>query len=187
LSSDYFEVVLKRKREKIYKPGDCLLVKKSASDEMTPYFIASGVGEPWIRIIIRANDPSDINQDIWQAGKLRVDPEAFNVFPTLASDNNKPTFICSSVGISPFLSYMSTFPSERINLYVIGEVPNHEWVKSHPQAQVFASVNELEATFEAKMSPIHYICGPTDQAQAMLNMVKRSKIKDKKIKYIDFL
>ena len=187
MSDDYFEVVLKRKREKIYKPGDCLLVKKSASDEMTPYFIASGVGDPWIRLIIRSHNPSDINQDIWQAGKLRVDPEAFNVFPTLASDNNKPTFICSSVGISPFLSYMSTFPSERINLYVIGQVPNHEWVKAHPQAQIYASVSKLSEQFPAKRSPNHYICAPHDVAQSIRSMLASAKIKEKKIKYIDFL
>ena len=184
LSEAFFELVLKKKREICYGPGDCIYIKKPASDEYRPYFIASGIQEPWLRIIIRASDSTEL-QELKSGDKVRVKPKLFSVFPSLASAK-RPVFICASVGISPFLSYISTSPSAKLDMYVIGDVPNMEWVKNYKQAIICASAGELEGKFKAQSRPVHYICAPKIQAQAIKNLLKRSGIKEDKINYIDF-
>ena len=188
LSEAFFELVLKKKREICYGPGDCIYIKKSTSDgtsKYRPYFIASGTQEPWLRVIIRANYRTMDLQALKAGDKVRVKPKLFSVFPSLASAD-RPVFICASVGISPFLSYISTSPSAKLDMYIIGDVPNMEWVKNYKQAIICASAGELEGKFKAQSRPVHYICAPKIQAQAIKNLLKRSGIKEDKINYIDF-
>jgi len=181
LTDNYTEIITKRKREIVYKPGDCLLIKKPASDDYRPYFLASGTQEAWLRIIVRCN-----TCEIISGNKIRTKHKPFNVFPSLVAVK-KPVFICSGIGASPFLSYMSTFPSEEVQVYITPGTVNEEWLTKVKQAKIISSASELRNVLEVKQKPEYYICAESEQAQAFKQILLDSGIKEKKIQYMDFL
>lgn len=185
LSDDFFEVIFKRKREKLYLPGDYIYVKKSPSDDFKPYFIASGKNDPWARIIMRGS-AADFTTLVEQYGnKLRTRPSAINVFPGLES-GKRPVFIGSSVGISPFFAYISSYPSDILTLYAIDNIPNKEWVENYPQAFVLPSIEKFQAIFNPQTSADYYICAPREMVQQIKDILLKANIKESRINYAEY-
>lgn len=174
LNDGYFEVILKKKREILYRPGDSLYIKKDPSADWTSVFVASGVSEPWLRIIL----PEEDYEKISQASKIRAKNDISREALTLHLDLDKPIFICEGLGIAPFLSYISSYPSEWVIVYTIGNVPNQAWIDCYPQAIKCSSVKHFKDIYAKQALKNHYIFASDETRQAIEKHLASVKIKN---------
>lgn len=151
------------KREKIqFLPGDCMLLY-GPNNIIRPYFIASGIQEPNLRFIISNKESSDMVSyiDTLKYGDMiRTERVPKRLMPDLIKADNM-VFIVESYGISPILSYLSTYPDKRgINILYQGNV-NIEWLKA--RHNVVSNINDITVT---KKTNIYAFC-----SQDLINTV----------------
>ena len=133
LTIDTTEVLFKRNGLK-YKPGD-----KVKLEGLSPY-IASGIQEPWIRILLKTEQVS------MKAGEsLRVYGIESDTLNLINANEEKATavYIAINEGIAPCLSYLSTFPQDKFRAIIYkydNEGVNIDWLK---QNQLLFDSNNL--------------------------------------------
>lgn len=125
LNEKYFEVVI-GKRTLNFVPGSTV---KLYNDGDYPLFIASGIQEPWVRLIL--------NRDLFApkfptgTNSVRLSLEVDNVLPTLHTEKS-PNFVLDAAGIGAFFSYVSTFPNVKCKVCYLGQDKVQEdWVKAN--------------------------------------------------------
>lgn len=173
LEDDYFEVIIRAKREKEYKPGSILYVRHS-DGQFNPYAVASGMNDPWIRLLGKKGT----NDELYNArGKLKIRTDIDNLFPELYEDETA-AFICTGLWCSCALAYVSTFPGSKAPIYTIGDVPNITWLKNYPQAQICANLDELKKLNLNNINKDlnYYILAEKKSAQAIKNLLASADI-----------
>ena len=124
LNEKYFEVVIAKGNLK-FKAGDAVTLFNS---DTPPIWIASGIGEAWVRVIM--------NRDIFTnfdfgSKSIKLDSEVQSLIPDLMSEE-KPSFLITSSGISPFFSYVSTYPEKKCKICYMGDdIIQENWIKSN--------------------------------------------------------
>jgi hypothetical protein len=89
----------------------------------TPLFVASGIKEPWTRLII---EDTQVPRSTWaQAIKIR---EVINLYPDLINDKD-PAFYVGGDGIALPLSYISTFPDRKPEIVYLGPAISLEFLQ----------------------------------------------------------
>ena len=149
ISDDVFELVLKRERIQ-FMPGDCMLLY-NFEREVSPYFIASGIQEPTLRFLINKKKSAfvDYLYGLRHGDMVRCDPKPKSVMPNLINAKDE-ILIAESYGISPILSYLSSYPNKRnIQIYYTGNV-NREWLNVH-----HVLINKLDDLKLSKKSNIY--------------------------------
>ena len=123
LNDEYFEVVF-NKRSLNFVPGSQVKLYK----DDVPIFIASGIGEPWVRIILDkerflSKFPAGVNS-------IRLSLELDNPMPNLMTDKS-PNFLVTSEAIGAFFSWASTYPSTKCKVCYLGDSKIQEdWIKA---------------------------------------------------------
>jgi hypothetical protein len=163
LNEKYTEVLIAKEGLK-YKPGDAVTLYNGDS---TPLFIASGVADAWMRLIL--------NRDLfpnfdYQARSLRLNLEIQSFLPELIGEET-PNFLLDPVGISTFLSYVSTFPTRKCKVCYLGRNKHHEdWLKH--------STHKIVTFKNIKKAKDLYIVGTNkvleEKAGNLLNTCKKS-------------
>ncbi len=119
-----------------YRPGD----KVKLLDYDKEYYIASGVQEPWARVLI--------DNDIYiNSPTIRIKREPTNDIPDLvASEPSKTIIFCDDMGVAPCLSFCSTYPSEKLsNIYAatVSNLANNSWLNTHQNVTIKRDVSNL--------------------------------------------
>ena len=127
LNDEYFEVVF-NKRSLKFSPGDAITLYNGPDH---PVFIASGISEPWIRIILKRDLFPDFD---YNAVSIRLNKEIQSILPNLMNET-APNFILTAEGIGAFFSYTSTYPRVKCKVCYLGSDKVQEnWVKSYHKA-----------------------------------------------------
>ncbi len=98
-----------------FTPGDCLAVYDPDGQTSREYSIASGIHDPEISLLIRHMDDGQVTHHL---SKLKAGDEIkcslpYGQFhPGQHRDKEPFVFIATGTGISPFLSYMRSFPEK---------------------------------------------------------------------------
>lgn len=122
LNEKYFEVLFKRKTLN-FTPGSYVTLY----NDPTPMFIASGISEPWIRLILK----TDQFYNLLDIKKLKLNMEIDNPFSTLINET-QPSFIVTSEMLSVFFSYASTFPNVKCKICYLGpDKISEDWIKHY--------------------------------------------------------
>jgi len=125
LSDDYFEVVFNKKTLN-FTPGDAVTLYKG---DGTPLFIASGIAEPWIRLII----PMEFKTPNFSPGVrcIKLDLHVQTLMPSLMSEES-PNFVISPAGLGAFFSYVSTYPHKHCKVCYLGDGRiSEDWIKAY--------------------------------------------------------
>lgn len=120
-SKNAHELVFKRGYNR-YRPGDQIDIL-----DIGKYYIASGIQEPWARVLI-----DDVHIP---SPNIRIAKDITNLYPTLVGANPKDTvFIAGDLGIGPCLSFCGTFPSDKFAKIIYkhsGEGVNQLWLDAN--------------------------------------------------------
>ncbi len=112
LSPSIFELLLDRE-EMSFEVGNCVALFDATRRESRPYSLAGGINEPVLRVLFRALPEGVVTshlKQLKQGDELQVSAP-FGWFRPGQDDSNSPCiFIATSTGISPFLSYVRSFP-----------------------------------------------------------------------------
>lgn len=121
LNDRYYEILIDKQSLK-FVPGSAVTLYNG--DE-PPIFIASGVSEAWARLILdRERSP---HFDL-EASSMKLNSGVQQLIPTLFGEEF-PSFLLTSEGIAPFLSYVSTFPHKKCTVCYIGDnIYNKDWI-----------------------------------------------------------
>jgi len=125
LDNGHFEVVF-NKRSLNFKPGDVVSLYNTGSE---PVFIASGISEPWVRLIL----PEHLRTPNFEPGvrSIRLDLEVESRIPTLITEEN-PNFLITPAGLGAFFSYVSTYPHKHCKVCYLGDNRVSEgWIKAY--------------------------------------------------------
>jgi hypothetical protein len=123
VNEKYFEVVIGREGLN-FSPGCC--VKLYNEDVLIP--IASGIGEPWVRLILNR----DLFESKFPAGtnSVRLSLEIVNIAPHLMAEE-KPSFVLTPEMVGIFFSYVSTYPQVKCKVCYLGEAKVQEdWISA---------------------------------------------------------
>lgn len=131
LNDLYFEVLF-QKNDLTFAPGSTITLYNKRE---FPIFIASGIQEAWCRIILNKNIYSfiyDMNKSNAINNKsIKINVDVINELPTLLTEH-APNFIITTEMISPFFSYVSTYPTVKCNVCYLGENKiSEDWIKSN--------------------------------------------------------
>jgi hypothetical protein len=122
LNDKYFEVLFSKRSLK-FLPG-CSVTLYNGPD--VPIFIASGMQEPWVRIILDRDLFPDFDHN---AVSIKLNLKISNLLPGLVTEE-QPNFVITSAGVSPFFSYASTYPSVKSKVCYLGEDKiTEDWIK----------------------------------------------------------
>jgi ferredoxin-NADP reductase len=107
-----FELVIDR-REVTFEPGDYLAIY-TKSGTSRPYSIASGIHEEVLRFLIRVMPEGEVSAQL--ANLITGDPlelsAPFGWFrPGAYREENAPVFFATGTGLSPFISYLRSYPN----------------------------------------------------------------------------
>jgi len=120
--NDRFYEILFSKRSLNFSPGQAIKLYNLEHE----FFLASGVQEAWVRIIVDRNVMADYPQR-----DLKIERDLLTPIPNLMAEES-PNFLITSSGIAPFFSYVSTFPDKKCKVCYIGDDKISEsWVKSN--------------------------------------------------------
>jgi hypothetical protein len=125
LNENFFEVVF-NKESLNFVPGSTVTLYKGAD---FPIFIASGIQEPWLRIILR----KDLFSPNFIPGttNLKLNVEIDNKLPNLVSEE-KPSFVFDTQTIGAFFSWASTNAGKKCNVCYVGDNKIQEgWIKTY--------------------------------------------------------
>lgn len=125
LNDQFFEVVFSKRSLKFVSGCAVTLYNYSS---FPPVFIASGVQEPWVRIILDKDIYSDFDRSV---DNIKISREVTNLIPSLIGEEH-PNFVIDAYGISPFLSYVSTLPQIKCKVCYVGDNRIAEdWIRSY--------------------------------------------------------
>jgi len=182
ITPDIFELVLEGKGIK-HKPGDCMLLM-APNNEARPFFIASGIAEPWMRFLIkRCSSEVSTYLSSLQPGKMvKVQPEPVCMLPHLMKAPDDVVFIASDVGIAPILSYLSTYPTAKttnISYLIDNEGVNVEWLKGHHKALIYTDKLAMESAVIDEYCKLctYYVVGYAEDLSDIVSRLKGKKIK----------
>lgn len=126
LNDKYFEVLF-NKRGLNFVPGSSVTLYNGID---TPIFLASGIQEPWTRIIL--------NRDLFSPNfpqgtvSIKLNLEVDNPLPTLMTEQESPAFVLTSEMVSPFFSYVSTYPHNKCKVCYLGaDKISEDWIKTY--------------------------------------------------------
>jgi len=123
LNDKYFEVVFDKRNLK-FIPGDAAVLYNGPD---IPIFIASGMQEPWVRLILDRDLFPDFDME---ATSIRLESKILGLIPKLISED-APNFLITPAGVSPFFSYVSTFPNTKRTVCYLGEDKvQEEWIRA---------------------------------------------------------
>ena len=123
LNDRYFEVVFEKRNLK-FIPGDAVVLYNGPD---TPIFIASGMQEAWVRLILDRDLFPSFDK---AATSIRLESNVLGLIPKLISED-APNFLITPAGVSPFFSYVSTFPNTKRTVCYLGEDKVQEnWIQS---------------------------------------------------------
>jgi hypothetical protein len=132
LNKQFIEIVFERDSLQ-FVPGDAVRLYKN--DEL-PIFIASGIQEPWVRIILRTEtvSPNYLSQ---AKTHIKLCGEVESIFPTLMTEE-APAFMFDTETIGAMLSWSSTNLGVKCPVCYLGEdriqedwiAANHEVISS---------------------------------------------------------
>lgn len=125
LNDEFFEVVFSRRRLDFISGSAVDLFSYPDSPSA---FIASGKQEPWVRVILDKGRYSNFDMDI---DSIKICRDTVNLIPDLFNEES-PNFLIDSYGVSPFLSYVSTFPNVKCKVCYVGDNKvAYDWIKSY--------------------------------------------------------
>lgn len=123
LNDEYFEVVF-NKRGLNFLPGSQV---KFHNSDLPPVFIASGIQEPWVRVILNRDYSPNFPPG---SRSVRLSLDVDNPLPALPAETS-PNFLITAAGVGAFFSYASTFPNVKCKVCYMGDNKvQEEWVKS---------------------------------------------------------
>ena len=125
LNDNYFEVVFAKKGLN-FVPGSAVTLYNGPD---LPIFIASGIQEPWIRLILNR----DLFSPYFQPGtsSLKLNLEIPNLLSGLMLEES-PSFVFDSNTIGAFFSWASTNAGKKCKVCYLGEDRVQEdWIKSY--------------------------------------------------------
>lgn len=127
LNDKYFEVVFDKRNLK-FIPGDAVVLYNGPD---IPIFIASGMQEAWVRLIL---DRDLFPSFDMEATSIRLESKVLGLIPKLISEE-APNFLITTAGVSPFFSYVSTFPKmyleKKCTICYLGEDKVQEsWIRA---------------------------------------------------------
>lgn len=150
LNSRFYEVLFE-KRSLNLLPGDSV---KLYNLELSPVFVASGLGEVWVRIILDRS----VFPDIDFGGHIKLHREVECLVPDLMSGET-PSFAVTASGIMPFLSYSSTYPERKCKVcYLGGDKIHEDWVDKY---------HEVVGIEDIKKAANLYVIGENDLLQGL--------------------
>lgn len=128
LNHTWFEVLF-QKGFLNFVPGSTVTIY---GNEYRPIFIASGIQEPWVRIILRRDLFGDMFKNFKPLDNtyIKLNRDLENKLPDLMLDKN-PSFFITSAGVSPFFSYVSTYPKSKCKICYIGDIISRDWIQAH--------------------------------------------------------
>lgn len=114
LNDSFFEVVF-QKGSLTFVPGNTVTLYKGPDH---PIFIASGISECWVRLIMNR----DLFSTYFPPGTryIKLNSEIISIFPDLAAEKS-PSFIFDAQGIGAFFSWASMYPSTKCKVCYLGE------------------------------------------------------------------
>ena len=124
LNENYSEIVFQRDGLQ-FSPGSCV---KLYGIDYPSILIASGIQEPWIRLIVNRDLLSN-----FPAGTkyIKLYKDIDNKMPTLAAAA-AANWIVSSECIGAFFSYVSTYPDRKCKVCYLGSDKIQEnWIKAN--------------------------------------------------------
>ena len=124
LNEQFYEILFTNNSLK-FIPGSSVTLYNG---DRKPLFIASGIQEPWARLILeRGKSPNLLPGET----SLKLNLEVVNKIPSLISEDS-PNFILTPSMVSPFFSYASSFPSTRCKVCYLGENKiSEDWVMAN--------------------------------------------------------
>lgn len=111
-SPEIFEIHLSRNNEQ-FIPGQYLSLFTDQPGISREYSIASGINEPWLGFIIRHRAGGQVTEFLSRlhpAEVIRTSRPAGTFRPGFQSGKNQFIFIATGTGITPFLSYLKSYP-----------------------------------------------------------------------------
>ena len=123
LNDGYFEVLF-QKRSLNFAPGSSVTLYNGPED---PIFIASGISEPWVRLIMNR----DLFSPNFQPGarSIKLNLEINNPLPELMREES-PNFVITSSMAAAFFSYASTYPTTKCDVCYLGEDKiSEKWIE----------------------------------------------------------
>jgi len=124
LNDKYFEVVF-AKRSLNFVPGSAVTLYNGPD---LPIFIASGIQEPWIRLILNR----DLFSPYFKPGtsSIKLNLEIPNLLPGLMAEES-PNFVLDSNTIGAFFSWASTNAGKKCKVCYLGDDKvQPEWIRS---------------------------------------------------------
>jgi len=138
LTHDWAEVLFV-KNKLMFTPGDEVVISFPSGEKR--YFIASGMQEVWIRILVPQEDLA-----LFNSKSVRV--SAVSKHLTLIKPNNvlsNSIYIVDDSGIAPVLSLCSTLPKEKLLgiYYETPEAINREWLLKYQNTKLNAPIKDI--------------------------------------------
>lgn len=165
LNDKYFEVVFQRDTLN-FVPGSSVTLYNGPD---YPVFIASGIQECWIRLIM--------NREIFSkllpgSRTIKLNLEIKNKLPSLMAEK-KPSFVFDTETIGAFFSWASTYPGVKCKVLYLGSNKIQEdWIKANHK--IVNNVSKMKRLKEL------YVTGNrenfTGRAAKLLNTCKEKYI-----------
>lgn len=112
LSSSVFELQLEKKGID-FTPGDCVSIYDDSGTVSREYSIASGIHDRYLSFLIKSMGDGAITDYLSQrkpGDKVNMSLPYGGFHPGLQNGNHPFIFIATGTGISPFLSYIKSYP-----------------------------------------------------------------------------
>lgn len=166
LNDNYFEVVFAKQGLK-FAAGSTVTLYKGPE---FPIFIASGIQEPWLRLILNR----DLFSPYFKPGtsSIKLNLEIENKLPSLMAEE-KPAFVFDTQTIGAFFSWSSSNAGKKCKVCYVGEDKIQEdWIGSSH------SVVKAPDSLKMKKCDSLYITGHRDlfegKRRKLLNVAKGS-------------
>lgn len=191
---EVFELTLERAAW-TFTPGDCVNLFEESGREGRPYSLASGVDEDVLRFVIRSMPGGCVSP--WLAARKTGDSvwasPPFGWFrPGQAPGQAPCVFMATGTGITPFLSFLRSFPDRkpacfRVGLRTTEEAVERAWLEERAGAEFFFSRETASgarsgrittALEEIPLGPEHqyYLCGLDAMIDQMASWLQTREI-----------
>ena len=151
-SDTLLELSLERK-EVIFEPGDCLAMY-TPSGTSRPYSISSGIDEEVLRFLIRVMPDGEVSAQLAELithDTLELSSPFGWFRPGAHRTENAPIFFATGTGLSPFVSYLQSYPDHPPEMLFYGARFAHELMHLP-----LLSMHHTQIAVSRENSPYHH-------------------------------
>lgn len=187
-------IILKLERHQFeFKAGQYVVLSFPGEKEAREYSIYSGENDNFIEILLKSVPEGSFSKrlsELEKGDEIVVDgPYGFFVMKNKEVERKKHTFIATGTGISPFRSYINTFPNLRYQLlHGIGVLNERIEPENYATDKIIYCVSrELTRHFKGRVTDylasqniekdtVYHLCGNSEMINDAIDILEKNGV-----------